>query len=92
MAYGIRRTCPSTHPVAIPTIRVRIHYGIWDPCAGARPCSPASAPDGNIALTLSSGPYYTIHADFWNTWRQDALDRLVTNCLNARRSCRGDDV
>jgi hypothetical protein len=92
MAYGVRRTCPPGYPVAIPTIRVRIHYGIWDPCLGATPCSPTSAPDRNIVLTLSSGPYYTIHADFWNTWRQDALDRLVRTCLNAPRACRGDDV
>jgi Domain of unknown function (DUF1996) len=90
LAYGSRRSCPASHPVSIPRIRVRVHYGIWDPCAGARPCAPEDTPEDNLAFRLSSGPYYTIHADFWNTWRQAALDHLVATCINAAQACRGD--
>lgn len=31
----------------------------------------------------SSGAYYTVHSDFWNTWPQDALTSLVSRCLAA---------
>lgn len=89
MAYRQGRRCPTSHPHRIPRIRVRIHYGIWDPCAGATPCTPTAAPE--IALTLSSGPYHTVHADFWNTWRQPALDELVDECVNRATACGGPE-
>jgi hypothetical protein len=41
-------------------------------------------------ITLASGPTYTAHADFWNTWDQPTLQRLVTNCLNANQNCGTD--
>jgi hypothetical protein len=28
-----------------------------------------------------------MHADFWNTWRQPALARLVNECLRAGVDC-----
>jgi hypothetical protein len=37
--------------------------------------------------TLSSGPLSTMHADFWNTWRQRGLEALVARCLNSATSC-----
>jgi len=89
VAYADRRSCPSTHPERIPRLRVRVHYGIWDPCGAPGPCSPESAPA--ISMSLSSGPYYTAHADFWNTWHQPALDRLVAECVNASRACGGPE-
>jgi Domain of unknown function (DUF1996) len=89
VAYRQGRRCPPTHPQRIPRIRVRVHYGIWDPCAGARPCSPEATPAGELAFRLSSGPYYTVHADFWNTWRQGALNDLVAKCVNASVACGG---
>ena len=33
-------------------------------------------------LTLSSGPLSTGHADFWNTWDQAQLVRLVARCAD----------
>lgn len=87
MAYKIQGSaCPASHPHVIPRLRLRVHYGVWDPCLGASPCG-ASDPDTNVKLTLSSGPYWTIHADFWNTWKQAALNRLVDICLNAHATC-----
>lgn len=80
------RQCPASHDRVIPQLSIRAHWGIWDVCAGARPCGPGS--DGsNVAFELSSGPYWTLHADFWNTWRQPALDRLIDRCLRRGVNC-----
>lgn len=42
---------------------------------------------GRLNITLSSGPSYTLHADFLNAWQQDKLQTLVDNCLNADIDC-----
>jgi hypothetical protein len=83
----VRGHCPADHPRAIPRVSIRVHYGIWDPCGGAAPCGPDDASAANVSMQLSSGPYYTMHADFWNTWQQDALDGLVARCVRAREAC-----
>ncbi|HET9416350.1 MAG TPA: DUF1996 domain-containing protein [Candidatus Limnocylindria bacterium] len=70
----------------IPELSVRVQYGVMDPCDGAVPCGPDDQ-DPPVALSLSSGPYYTLHADFWNTWHQPSLDRLVRRCLNRTEGC-----
>jgi hypothetical protein len=38
-------------------------------------------------VTLASGSLTTIHGDFWNTWQQPSLARLVDGCINAGRDC-----
>ena len=86
MAYKANGSCPTGYPIQVPQLEIRVHFGIWDPCAGAAPCGPTD-PDTNVKMTLSSGPYYSLHADFWNTWKQGALDTLVTSCLNAHIAC-----
>jgi hypothetical protein len=78
--------CPPGFSHLLPEISERIHLGIMDPCAGATPCGPDD-PDTGVRLTFSSGPYYTLHADFWNTWQQSRLDSLVATCLNAHVHC-----
>ena len=40
-------------------------------------------------MTLSSGDMGSAHADFFNTWNQAELTRLVTTCLNAGIQCGG---
>jgi hypothetical protein len=80
------RHCPSGHPEVIPLVSLRAHWGIWDPCDGRRPCGPRSG-DDQLKFRLSSGPYWTLHADFWNTWRQRELDRLVARCLRGGINC-----
>jgi hypothetical protein len=82
-----RGRCPADHPHPIPRISIRVHYGIWDPCGGATPCGPDDASAANVSMQLASGPYYTMHADFWNTWQQDALDALVARCVRGREAC-----
>src|SRR6266567_1565872 len=39
----------------------------------------------------TSAPFYTLHASFWNTWYQEALQKLVTDCLNASAICTDND-
>lgn len=75
--YPVGGTCPSPFSHALPRVSERIHFGVMDPLA----------PDGSVALSLSSGPFYTLHADFWNTWHQDRLDQLVADCLQAGIHC-----
>ena len=87
VVYPADRRCPPDHPHRIPAVSVRVHLGVWDPCHGQRPCGPDDATDDRIGLSLSSGPYYTMHADFWNTWRQRELDALVDACVRARQNC-----
>jgi len=69
--------CPSDHPVRLPMIRLSIHYRVH---SGA-------------GLMLSSDMMFgtpggaSLHADFWNTWVQSGLERLVDVCLNGGTSC-----
>ena len=63
--------CPATHPVPLPQLQMAIDY-------------PPIAVDG---LSLSSGPIHSAHADFWNTWDQEKLEREVAVCLNRNLVC-----
>jgi len=72
VGYPSSGACPSTHPRVLPRVIFRTEY-------------PVGTTTGKI--TLSSGPSYTVHADFWNTWEQSALDRLVARCLRANTDC-----
>lgn len=72
MAYPKSGHCPSMFPIALPRVIERFEY-------------PVGTSTGTI--TLASGPSYTAHADFWNTWHQARLETLVTNCLNADKNC-----
>lgn len=72
VVYPIRGVgCPRSHPVPIPRLRYRIEYPITD----------------GSTITFASGPWWTVHGDFWNTWRQPAFERLVTSCINTDTSC-----
>jgi hypothetical protein len=71
MAYSMRGECPATHPVAVPAISLIFRYPIA----------------GGAGVTLASGGQYSSHADFFNAWRQGALNSLVQRCLNALRHC-----
>jgi len=64
--------CPSTHAVALPRVIER-----WEYPVGTR----------SRHIRLSTGPTFTAYGGFWNTWKQRALRRLVTTCLNGNRNC-----
>ena len=76
MAYALRGSCPSTHPVAVPAIELIYRYRSASGLLGV------SEP-----LTLASGGQLSAHGDFFNAWRPLALERLVDGCLNALVHC-----
>ncbi len=63
--------CPPDYPVEVPQLTVAVDY-------------PPVEPDG---LSLASGSIMTGHADFWNVWDQDKLEREVALCLNRDVVC-----
>jgi hypothetical protein len=71
MAYAAGRTCPASHPVAVPAIELIYRYPVA----------------GGAGVTLASDGQFSAHADFFNGWKQGALTRLVNGCLNAFRHC-----
>lgn len=74
MARSDRGQCPATHPVPAPLLRLGFHYpGV----------------QGGADVTLASGAPDSAHADFFNTWDQAELERLVRTCINAGVRCGG---
>jgi uncharacterized protein DUF1996 len=71
MAYAMRGGCPSTHPVELPAIALIFRY-------------PTRGGEG---FSLASGGQFSAHADFLNSWRPRALEKLVDGCLNALVHC-----
>jgi hypothetical protein len=61
------RLCPDTHPIPVPTLTLNANFPI---------------PNTSGRVTVSSGAVSTMHADFWNTWDQPELERLVVDCIN----------
>ncbi len=66
-----RFTCPKSDPVPVPRLIYSLTLPIHD----------------GTKLKLSSGPYYTMHGDFFNAWVQTKLASLVTKCINAHTNC-----
>ncbi|MDX6256656.1 MAG: hypothetical protein QOJ11_2990 [Frankiales bacterium] len=77
LRYPSSYVCPSGYGTVLPRVIFRLEY----------PVGTSSA-----SISLSSGPYYTAHADFWNTWDQPGLQRLVDRCLNAHVDCGNNPV
>jgi Domain of unknown function (DUF1996) len=71
MAYAMRGSCPSTHPVELPQITQIYRYRSL----------------GGEGFSLASGGQYSAHADFVNAWKPGALKKLVDDCLNALVHC-----
>ena len=55
----------------MPRIKVTIQWPVHD----------------GTTVTLSSGPPYTLHGDFFDAWRRRALKRLIERCLVEQASC-----
>jgi len=72
MAYGRSiGGCPASHPVQVPQLKLALDYPV----------------DGIKKAVFSSGGPETAHADFFNTWDQAALQRLVQACINVNGHC-----
>jgi hypothetical protein len=66
------RRCPSTHPIPVPVLTINANFQI-------------STTRGQVTLSSDhqgDPPGSTMHADFWNTWDQTELERLVVECIN----------
>jgi hypothetical protein len=75
MTFGTPE-CPEGY-VAVPRLRLHIEYGVEN---AEGYTLPSDMPD--------MVPGQSLHADFWNTWRdQAALRFLVRHCLNGGLSC-----
>jgi hypothetical protein len=61
-----RYVCPKSHPVPIVRIIMRLEFE-----TGAKTSN----------FRLSSGPTYTLHGDFFNTWVQADLRKLTKECI-----------
>ena len=79
VAYPVGSKCPATHPVRLP--RLSLHF-TWATAGGA---------DFSVSSDMFFGTAagQSLHADFWNTWNQGALEILVNSCLNAGKTCAG---
>lgn len=75
MAYPVAGECPSTHPVPVPKLRQVLRYPVTgDPSR----------------FELSSGPGYTMHADFFNAWPEPEMERRVNDCIRPVVKCGPD--
>lgn len=77
MSYSVgpNWACPSSHPVKLPTLDLKISYrNVYGDLTGAY---------------LSSGHFGSLHADFWNAWDPAAQSALVDRCLNGGNVCNG---
>jgi hypothetical protein len=77
MAYSIdpnddgAYSCPKKHPVPVPRLIFALEWPIHD----------------GTTIKLSSGPYYTLHGDYFNAWVQSRLRSLVVHCIRAGKDC-----
>jgi hypothetical protein len=84
MAYSDeKKRCPSTHPVKLPRLRLSITYEDKGFTGGS---FTLGGPRGHYHAL----PWYAMHADFWNTWQQAALEQYVDGCLRQGRTVRGN--
>jgi hypothetical protein len=66
-AYVKRRACPAGFPHRLPDLRMNIG---WDY-------------QGNgTDVSLSSGHPHTLHGNYWNTWVQSGLKKMIDVCIN----------
>ena len=71
MAYSNYGTCPTGYGIELPGLQMNVAYPV----------------NGGPGISLASGPAYTAHADFLNSWNQADHARLVRDCLNLSRTC-----
>jgi hypothetical protein len=71
-SYPVDGACPASHPVVLPELVLDVSYSYVGPPR---------------ALSLSSGPVHTAHADFLNAWEPARLEELVDSCLRRGERC-----
>lgn len=83
-AYSVAGTCPSAFPTQIAQLVTQQHF--MDPRTGAQMVNPLNT-DGTVGLSFASGPYYTYHGDYLDSWSTDTLTPIVNGCLNQLGNC-----
>ena len=89
MAYVVdvpnnQQLCPPTHPLIIPVIQYNIIYRVH---AGSRPENWRLSSD-LYDLSIPGGR--SLHGDWNNGWKQEFLDAIVNNCINAHVDCHNN--
>lgn len=77
MAYPEGGECKGKFPVTLPKLILHIRWPINDG-RGAHLVS-----DHHMGMRGGK----SLHADFWNVWRQPSLVKFVNTCINAGRVC-----
>jgi hypothetical protein len=76
MAFPTGGVCGDSHPVRLPKLSLSIAYRVRDATGYGLSSDHADMPSGT-----------TLHADFWQTWRDEVQRFLVEQCVNMGRSC-----
>lgn len=74
LAYHNSTGCPAGFPIKLTKLRMVVAYGYTGNGSNVR---LSSDPVGGT-------PGRTMHADFWNTWVQPGMERMVAECVNAQ--------
>ncbi len=79
MSYPTGNGCPSSHPVAIPEIQVRVEYDYND----------QSRRNWRLSSDYYTGGQggYSSHADWWFGWNVDMLQRIRNTCWAVTYDC-----
>jgi len=78
VAYTTRSgSCPAGFGHRIPQVRMFLKTGILNP----------RNPAGQIRISFSSGPHYSLHGDFFSAWDQARMNALTRNCINVLKNC-----
>lgn len=72
VTYSTADGCPESHPVPIPVLTFVVHY-------------PVHGPPGRF--DLSPGTILQGHADFFNAWAPEKLEREIDHCLRRGLVC-----
>ena len=86
-----RPSCPSTHPVRIPTFTLGVWYETDDTLDRSGDLSPSRrtwyfSSDRMAGMTpQTSGT--TFHADWFGAWDDDVLKTWVANCIDKKLNC-----
>jgi len=81
MAYPSNGRCPASHPVPFPEIALGFAYTVTDAAAVAHWRLASDNYDSNIP----GG--YSLHADWFNGWKPEAMQSFIRNCDQASRDC-----
>jgi hypothetical protein len=63
---GKKPGCPRSHPISVPVLTMNVTFRL---------------PTNKGPVRLSSGRPSSMHADFFNAWRQKVLKNLVSHCI-----------